>query len=235
MTETYARTFLQTKVMTSMLLPVSGNRPNQDSPGAPVDALRAAFQVTSLPGSEQLDPPRSEDHDVVRLVSASREAEEVFGDFRRKRRIRTTAWVGLCLAALAPAALALSFPAKVVEALPASIVLYDWLWQDVNIYGLEIRQVDVRNLLIENERMIAVKGQLTNVSRSERKIPWLRFGLKDGAGADLYQWQLDTGSRPLQPGESTNFTTRIAAPPDAASRLEIRFARADEIGSNNQP
>ena len=41
-----------------------------------------------------------------------------------------------------------------------------------------------------------------------------------------------TGARPLNAGEITNFVTRVASPPEAAKKLEIRFARADEIGSN---
>ena len=82
------------------------------------------------------------------------------------------------------------------------------------------------------KKIIAIKGDVVNVSSRNRKIPWLRFGLKDGAKAEVYTWQLDTAARPLNPGESTGFVTRIASPPETAGEVEIRFARAGEIGSN---
>jgi hypothetical protein len=105
----------------------------------------------------------------------------------------------------------------------------------VNIYGLEIRQVDLQHLIVDGRRVIAVKGEVANVSSSVRKIPWLRFGLRSIDNAEVYHWTLDTEVRPLNPGESTSFVTRLASPPEAARNLEIRFARADEIGSNNPP
>ena len=67
------------------------------------------------------------------------------------------------------------------------------------------------------------------------RIPWLRFGLKAQTGVEVYQWTLDTASRPLRPGEMTNFVTRVAAPPESAKIVEIRFAHANEIGSNAAP
>ena len=59
--------------------------------------------------------------------------------------------------------------------------------------------------------------------------------LRDGANQEVYQWQLNTESKPLKPGEAKSFVTRIASPPQAAEAVEIRFARADEIGSNTMP
>jgi hypothetical protein len=105
----------------------------------------------------------------------------------------------------------------------------------VNIYGLDFRDVELQHLLLEGQQVIAVRGRVVNVSDSIRKIPWLRFALRSADSTEVYQWQLDTKSRPLKPGESTSFLTRVAAAPETAETLEIRFARADEIGSNASP
>lgn len=102
----------------------------------------------------------------------------------------------------------------------------------MNIYGLEIRKVELQHLIAGGQKVIAIKGELQNVSTGERKIPWLRFGLRSGTEQELYQWTLDTGHRSLRPGEARNFVTRVASPPEAAGTVEIRFARPDEIGSN---
>jgi hypothetical protein len=123
----------------------------------------------------------------------------------------------------------------VVSVAPAAIAFYDWIGREVNIYGLELRKVELQHLLVGDQRVIAIKGELLNVSGTERKIPWLRFELRDGGNQEVYQWQLNTESRPLRPGEAKSFVTRIASPPQAAETVEIRFARADEMGSNTVP
>lgn len=196
----------------------------------PLDVVNA---LPALPLN--LDPPADPDGEIQRIVSASRKAHEEFLSRRKKRRVAAAAWLGLALVAVSPAAFALAFPEKVVELAPATIRLYGWLGQDVNIYGLEIRSVEMQHLLIDGQRVIALKGALVNVSDDERKIPFLRFGLRSEDGTEVYQWQLDTESRPLRPGEAKSFVTRVASPPETGSRVEIRFARADEIGSNMAP
>jgi hypothetical protein len=178
---------------------------------------------------------RLPDVDLQHLVSASLLAQEAFQLRRKRRRIAAAAWIGLALIALSPAAVAITLPETVVAAAPAAIGFYDWLGREVNIYGLEIRKIETQHLEVDGQRIIAIRGELVNVSGTDRRIPWLRFGLKSAEQAEVYQWQLDTESRPLRPGESKSFITRIASPPEAASTVEIRFARAEEISSNTAP
>lgn len=175
------------------------------------------------------------DFEIRRLVNATREAQETFATRRKRRRVMAAAWLGLAMVGFTPAVYALSFPVSVVKAAPAAIVLYNWLGRDVNIYGLVIRKIEMQHLLVEGKRVISIKGEIANISSSPQKIPWLRFGLRDAKLAEVYNWQLDTNARPLNPGENTNFVTRIASPPETAGEVEIRFARADEIGSNTAP
>lgn len=197
-----------------------------------------AIDITSAPVRTIQSSPRlsdAPDAEVQQLVSASLLARESFEIRRRRRRAALAAWMGLAALGLAPAAMAIAMPERVVAAAPAAIAFYDWIDREVNIYGLELRKVELQHLLVGDQRVIAIKGELFNVSGTERRVPWLRFGLRDGGNQEVYQWQLNTGSRPLKPGETKSFVTRIASPPQAAETVEIRFARADEIGSNDVP
>lgn len=188
-----------------------------------------ATEIAVEPAAHEADP------DTHRLMLAARQARDVFSKQRRRRQLKAAAWVGLAFLALAPLPAALAFPEKVVAAAPASIGLYDWLGQEVNIYGIAIHGLNIEHLNVEGRPVIAVKGELTNISGSERKLPWLRIGLRDENFAEVYSWQLNSGARPLKPGESRSFATRLASPPPAANKVEIRFARAEEIGSNTTP
>jgi len=175
------------------------------------------------------------DREVRRLVEASRDARESFAARRREKRARLKRWAGLAAAILSPIVLAGLFPEYVVRAAPASVQAYEKLGIGVNIYGLELRRVEQQHTIEGGTRVLSIKGEIANVSGRERKIPWMRFALHDGANAEVYRWMLDSGARPLRPGESTTFVTRVAAPPETAKNLEIRFAHADEIGSNAGP
>jgi predicted Zn finger-like uncharacterized protein len=171
--------------------------------------------------------------EIRRLVDATHNAQEQFEARRRKRRAALAAWLAFAAAVASPPALAFALPELTVKIAPASIVLYDWLGRDVNIYGLDIRNVDMQHLQTDGTRVLSIKGEIANTSLDVRKIPWLRFGLKDQASAEIYTWQLNTNARPLNPGESTSFVTRIASPPESAREVEIRFARLNEISSND--
>jgi hypothetical protein len=132
---------------------------------------------------------------------------------------------------LSPFAAAAAMPETVVSAAPISIKAYETLGYDINVYGLEVRSVEREHIIMDGQRILSIKGVVANVDDELRKIPWLRFALIGPSGEELYTWTLDTGSKPaLQPGESTSFVTRLSAPPEAAQNLQIRFARADEIG-----
>ena len=195
----------------------------------PVNATMTALATAPVEPASKSAP------EFFRLLEAAKSARKEFAILRRRRLCQAGAWGGLALLSLSPVFGAYAFPEQVVSAFPASMALYDWLEQDVNIYGVEIRQIDLQHLLVDGKNVIAVKGEITNVSSSTRKIPWLRFGLRAKDHAEVYHWTLDTEARPLKPGESTSFVTRLAAPPETARNIEIRFARADEIGSNTFP
>jgi predicted Zn finger-like uncharacterized protein len=175
------------------------------------------------------------DSEVKRLVEAARRAKEAFAVKKRQRlgRLRGWAILGACMAM--PVAAAAAFPEFVVRVAPVTVRAYDAAGYSVNIYGLEIRRVEQQHAFVDGVRVLSIKGEISNISNSTRKIPWLRFALNDGRPAELYAWTLDTGARPLRAGESTSFVTRVASPPETAKNLQIRFAHRDEIGSNPSP
>ena len=175
------------------------------------------------------------DSEVKRLVEASRRAKEGFAVKKRQRlgRLRGWAILGACLAM--PVAAAASFPEFVVGLAPVTVRAYDAVGYNVNIYGLEVRRIEQQHAFVDGVRILSIKGEISNISNSSQKIPWLRFALNDGQWAEVYTWTLDTGARPLRAGESTSFVTRVASPPETAKNLQIRFAHRDEIGSNPSP
>jgi hypothetical protein len=170
------------------------------------------------------------DAEIRRLVEASQNARDNFVIKRRQRRRRLAAWGALASAMTVPTIMAMVFPEAVVSAAPATISAYKALGQEINIYGIDLRRIEMQHMMVDGTRVLAIKGEIVNISGGDRKIPSLRFGLSSETNAEVYKWTLDSGARPLKPGEITNFVTRVASPPEAAKTLQIRFAHADEIG-----
>jgi hypothetical protein len=196
----------------------------------PVPAGHATLPVpaTVIP----MEGLTEEEREVERLAQLAREARAEFAEARRERRRKQVGWATLILAALSPIGLAFAMPETTVRIAPATIRLFDTAGIPVNIYGLELRRIERQHIVADGVRVIAIKGDIVNVSDSERKVPSLRFTLKNRGQQAVYAWTLDSTIRPLRPGESSSFVTRVASPPEAAADIEIRFAHVDEIGSN---
>jgi hypothetical protein len=182
------------------------------------------------------DSPEIEASRLVHLAREAREEHQI-SQFKRRRKLQQWAVFGSIV--MTPFIAAAAMPETVVSAAPISIKAYEALGYDINLYGLEVRGLEREHIIMDGQRILAVKGLIANVDGDMRKIPWLRFALTGPTGEELYTWTLDTSAKPLlRPGETTSFVTRISAPPEAAQNLQIRFARANEIGvktGNDQP
>ena len=197
-----------------------------------------AVQVVDVdyrPLPQVIDHAREPELDVQRLVEAAKAAKEKFAARRIARLKKLSGWVSLGFLCLAPLATAAFMPETVVSLAPVTIRAYDKLGMPINLYGLDIRHIAQENKIIDGAHVLMIKGDISNSTDSVRKIPWLRFALLNDQSSELYSWTLDTAARPLRPGETTSFVTRVAAPPELAKNLQIRFAHADEIGSNPKP
>jgi predicted Zn finger-like uncharacterized protein len=195
---------------------------------------RAAGDIIDVPALLELPASGSgvdSDRDVARLLEASRAAQEKFARARALRRSRIRRWAAFAAAIAIPFLFAATFPELVVRTAPATMALYEKAGMPVNIYGLDFRRIEQQHMLVDGTIVLAVKGDIVNIAGNERKVPALRFILRDAANKEVYAWTLDSAVRPLRSGEATNFVTRVASPPNTAKDLQIRFARLEEIGS----
>lgn len=172
--------------------------------------------------------------EVARLSRAAKARSEAALIERARRRRDQHALMALGAAALGLIACLFLFAERLVAAVPATAALYARMGMEVNVRGLAFRDVTPQMIDADGTRVFAIRGLVENISSDERRIPPIRFALIEN-GREIYSWQLPPTTRRLKPGESTGFLTRLAAPPEKAEELEIRFAREGEIGSNAGP
>ncbi len=170
------------------------------------------------------------EYEAVRIAKAVKKAEQRRLTALAKQRAKRRGWMALAACIAAPFAFAGAFPEIVVRALPGSIVVYDKVGINVNIPGFTIVNVTHQYLMAGDTRVLAIRGDIINVSGREQTAPSLRFALRDKNRREVYNWTLNSvARRPLKPGLSTSFLTRVAEPPKLADDFQIRFALKDEI------
>jgi len=136
-----------------------------------------------------------------------------------------THWLALTGFTMAFAAAILFWPQQVVSAFPAAARLYQKVGIEVNQVGLALERVRSHLVYAGGVPSLRVNGTIANVSQVARQVPELRFTLRDTAGQSVFTWSEPVSDLPLLPGARITFSTKIAAPPELAQKVEIRFNR----------
>ncbi len=165
------------------------------------------------------------DYEAARIAKAIQQVEEKRLASQRERRTKLRGWLTLAACICAPLIFAGTFPATVVKALPGSIKIYDKLGMNVNVYGFKFANISHQYVLAGKTRVLAIRGEIINISGKEKTVPSIHFTLKDKTGKNVYEWNLKgIARRPLHDGQATSFLTRVASPPKNADDFQIRFA-----------
>jgi predicted Zn finger-like uncharacterized protein len=175
------------------------------------------------------------ERDIRRLAKAARAADAKLAAAQRKRRQDIRGWSLLALCTMVPLAAAALMPDATMRLFPPSARLYAIAGAEINLRGLEFRNVGQQHRTIDGVRVLAIQGEIVNRSGRSRKIPTLVFHLKDERQQQVYAWELNSTTRPIEPGEASSFVTRIASPPENAREVEIGFASQGLSGSNAGP
>jgi predicted Zn finger-like uncharacterized protein len=93
--------------------------------------------------------------------------------------------------------------------------------------GLELRQVTPSRGTDKTTGapMLAIDGQIANISGATRPVPALRVALRDANNNELKSWTVPPVSdQPLAPGAMVPFHTSVQNPPDGATGVIVSFA-----------
>ena len=162
--------------------------------------------------------------EAARLASASRKASAGFAVTKANRSRAIRGWTALaaCLVLLVGGGYALRV--SVVKMFPASAQLYAMAGLDVNVRGLEFRNLSLVQDFERGVPVMSIKGEIVNISGETVVLPRVRLSLIDEAEQEIYHWTLKADTRPLPPDAKRTFSTRLASPPAAARNIQVRFA-----------
>ncbi|MEQ8283757.1 MAG: DUF3426 domain-containing protein [Parvibaculum sp.] len=233
--------------------------PVEDAAPAPVFAAAASrkkiFGEKPVPAAEapasdkaaEGPPAPASDDDVVfsdAPAAASTSATADIGNrfraqvrraasMRRGKVLNAAGWVVLALFVGGTLAGGYQWRADIASFWPATTKVYAAVGAPVNLRGLEFRNVAYERQEEEGLPVLAVSGEIVNVSGKTVALPRLRVGLRDDEQRELYHWTLALGQNELPPGEATNFITRLSSPPVEARDIEVRFVREQDDAAPN--
>jgi len=151
-------------------------------------------------------------------------------------RARSKPFVSLPTACAAMGAMVLAlviWRIDVVRLLPQTAAFYKLVGLDVNLRGLQFKDVKVTSETVEGKPVLVIEGVITGETRKPVELPRLRFSVRDAQGAEIYAWNAVLEQPVLKPGEQAAFKSRLASPPPEGRNIDVRFfSKRDAAGGN---
>jgi hypothetical protein len=158
----------------------------------------------------------------------------LFGPSKNGSRGKTFANLTTATAAMATLAVALFvWRADVVRLLPQTASFYRLVGLDVNLRGLQFKDVKVTTETVEGKPVLVIEGVIVGESKKTVEVPRLRFSVRDAQGAEIYAWNTVLEQTRLKPGDHAFFKSRLASPPAEGRSIDVRFFNKHDIAGGS--
>lgn len=180
-----------------------------------VERLRRAAGNSSLPASP----------------AASFRAKQTQRQSRDRMRAAMLAWGATGVALAGTTTSAVAFRDEVTKVFPKAASAYAAVGLDVNVFGLQFRDLEVSHAFDGPNPVLVVRGAVANLGHEAKPAPILRFGLRDQEQQEIQHVLAHMTQAKIAGGVAAPFEVRIEdASPDAVD-LEATF---DTMGSSPQ-
>ncbi len=153
---------------------------------------------------------------------------------RRGKTLTAAGWVVLILFVAATLGTGYFYRTDIAALWPATTKVYAALGEPINLRGLEFRNVSYERQTEEGLPVLAVSGEVVNVSGERVTLPRLRVGLLDAKQKELYHWTFALSETQLPPNETASFVTRLSSPPPEARDIEVRFMPKTDLAETEK-
>jgi predicted Zn finger-like uncharacterized protein len=141
----------------------------------------------------------------------------------RQVRPRRVVGAAFFVFALALFGVAILFRTPIVARVPDLAGLYALAGFEVNLRGLEFKDLRTFRELDDGSIVLVIEGTIQNVSDEPAYVPAVRFALRSEDAQEIYAWVVEPRARRLATSDTTRIRTRLASPPDLAADIHVRF------------
>ena len=117
------------------------------------------------------------------------------------------------------------FRVPIVKALPGMAGIYETVGLPVNIRGLEFYGLSHQWMNDHGRMRLVVRGEIGNITDSQKPVPEIVFAMMDGSGHEFFQWTERPRTRRLPAYSKIRFRAQIPAPADRVHKVKIHFAK----------
>jgi len=123
--------------------------------------------------------------------------------------------------------------ADIVRLLPQTALFYKMAGLEVNLRGVQFKEVKVGSETVEGKPVLVIEGVIVGTTRKPVDLPRLRFSVRDEKGSEIYAWNAVLEQPILKPGERVWFKSRLASPPSEGRNIDIRFFNKRDIAGGS--
>lgn len=112
---------------------------------------------------------------------------------------------------------------NIVKQSPDLASLFQMIGFDVNLRGLEFRNLRTFTEVEDGNRVLVVEGSIRNILDETNVVPAIRLAIRSGDLQEVYAWTVEPRTRSLNALDETRFRTILSDPPTGATDIQVRF------------
>jgi predicted Zn finger-like uncharacterized protein len=184
--------------------------------------------VEGASAAAKFDPGEPDNIETI----AARRARHAYTERKQKRSVLQQVFSIPMLIVVLTAILlsALTWRVALVRQFPQTASLFSMLGMPVNLRGLSFMDVKSRGEFVDGTMVLVIEGTIVNLTPRALEVPRLRFGLRNGAGHEVYAWTSLPSKTTLGSGDGLAFRTRLASPPGDGRDVIVRFFNRRDAG-----
>jgi len=156
---------------------------------------------------------------------ARRERTELAAHTEKRGRAGAVMWTLLVIVVVGVLGAGFALRDTVIQMWPAAERIYEMvgLEREPLGAGFEIRNVESKTFERDGRKVLAISGEIANISKDVREVPRLQGQLFDEKQKELQRWTFTVPETKLLPGEHVSFSTELNNPPEGAAKLTVKF------------
>ncbi|WP_417667781.1 zinc-ribbon domain-containing protein [Roseibium sp.] len=140
-----------------------------------------------------------------------------------RRNYRRVGGMALFAGAIAACAFILLLRDGIVRQAPDLASLFEAVGLDVNLRGLEFRDLRTFREIEAGKPVLVVEGSIRNINPENTPVPAVRLSIRGGDLQEIYAWTVEPRTKVLKGLDETRFRTMLTEPPSDASDIQVRF------------
>lgn len=112
---------------------------------------------------------------------------------------------------------------SMVKQSPDLASLFQMIGFDVNLRGLEFRNLRTFSEVEGGKQILVVEGSIRNLLDESNAVPAVRLSIRNSDLQEVYAWTVEPRTKALNGLDETRFRTILADPPQDASDIQVRF------------